>query len=57
MTDNAELLQIVHLVKDKNISGYTDMWMVQRAVWMVTDSTGLTQAYIDSLDALPNATE
>jgi hypothetical protein len=53
VTDNAELLQIVHLVKDKNISGYTDMWMVQRAVWMVTDSTGLTQAYIDSLNALP----
>jgi hypothetical protein len=27
--------------------------MVQRAVQMVTDSTGLTQAYIDSLNALP----
>ena len=57
VTDNAELLQIVDLVKNKNISGYTDMPLVQRAVQMVTDSTGLTQAYIDSLDALPNATE
>jgi hypothetical protein len=27
--------------------------MVQRAVRMVTDSTGLTQSYIVSLNALP----
>jgi hypothetical protein len=56
-TDNVELQQIVTLVKNKNISGYNDMWMVQRAVQMVTDSTGLTQAYIDSLNALPSATD
>jgi hypothetical protein len=52
-TDNAELQQIVGLVKDKDISRATDMYMVQRAVQMVTDSTGLTQAYIDSINALP----
>jgi hypothetical protein len=32
------------------------MYMVQRAGQMVTDSTGLTQAYIDSLNALPGDT-
>jgi hypothetical protein len=53
MTDNAELQQIVSLVKDKDISRATDMSMVQHAVQMVTDSTGLTQAYIDSINALP----
>jgi len=53
-TDNAELLQIVSLVKDKDISRPLDAFMVQRAVQMVTDSTGLTQAYIDSLNALPS---
>ncbi len=52
ITDNAELQQIVSIVKDKDISAGSDMYMVQRAVQMVTDSTGLTQAYIDSLNAL-----
>jgi hypothetical protein len=53
MTDNADLQQIVGIVKHKDGSNSSDMWMVQRAVQMVTDSTGLTQAYIDSLNALP----
>jgi hypothetical protein len=53
MTDNSELQQIVDIVKDKDISDYNDMWMVQRAVQLVTDSTGLNQAYLDSLNALP----
>jgi hypothetical protein len=53
VTDNADLKQLVDLVADKDISSGTDMWMVQRAVYLVTDSTGLTQAYIDSINALP----
>jgi hypothetical protein len=53
LTDNAELQQIVGIVKSKDVSDGSDMYMVQRAVQMVTDSTGLTQAYIDSLNALP----
>lgn len=51
LTDHAGLRQLVELVRRKNISG--SLAMVQRAVWMVTDSTGLNQAYIDSLNALP----
>jgi len=50
-TDNAGLVEIAGLVRDKDISG--NLWMVQRAVWMVTDSSGLTQAYRDSLAGLP----
>jgi hypothetical protein len=53
ITDNTELQQIVSLVKNKDVSRATDMAMVQHAVQMVTDSTGLTQAYIDSINALP----
>ncbi len=53
ITDNTELQQLVSLVRNKDVSGPTDMWMVQRAVWLVTDSTGLTQAYIDSINILP----
>jgi hypothetical protein len=53
VTDNSDLQQIVSLVQNKDISNGSNMWMVQRAVYMVTDSTGLTQAYIDSLNALP----
>jgi hypothetical protein len=53
MTDNAELRQIVDSLQHKDISNGTNMWMVQRAVYMVTDSTGLTQAYLDSIRALP----
>lgn len=52
-TDNVELQQIVSIVKNKDVSNASNMFMVQRAVQMVTDSTGLTQAYIDSLIALP----
>jgi hypothetical protein len=55
-TDNAELRQIVSIVKNKDVSNSSDLFMVQRAVQMVTDSTGLTQAYIDSLNALPGDT-
>lgn len=47
------LVQLVGLVRGKDISGPDAMWMVQRAVYLVTDSTGLTQAYIDSINALP----
>jgi hypothetical protein len=53
VTDNSGLKQLVELVRDKDISGDVDVWMVQRAVYLVTDSTGLTQAYIDSINALP----
>jgi hypothetical protein len=56
VTDNSELQQLVSLVQHKDISSGTNMWMVQRAVYMVTDSTGLTQAYIDSINALPDET-
>lgn len=56
VTDNDDLQEIASLVQNKDISSPTDMWMVQRAVYMVTDSTGLTQAYIDSLTALPDET-
>uniref|UniRef100_A0A7C4C9Z9 Uncharacterized protein n=1 Tax=candidate division WOR-3 bacterium TaxID=2052148 RepID=A0A7C4C9Z9_UNCW3 len=51
LTDNSGLRQIAELVRHKNISG--SLALVQRAVWMVTDSSGLNQAYIDSLNALP----
>jgi len=53
ITDDPGLLQIVNLVRDKDISRGQDMWMVQHAVYLVTDSTGITQAYIDSINALP----
>ncbi len=52
LTDNPELRQLAELVRHKRIS--ENLGMVQRAVWMVTDSTGLTQAYIDSIRALPD---
>jgi hypothetical protein len=53
VTDNADLQQLVSLLQNKDVSNGTHMWMVQRAVYMITDSTGLTQAYIDSINALP----
>jgi hypothetical protein len=53
VTDNSDLSRLVNLLASKDISDGSDMWMVQRAVYMVTDSTGLTQAYIDSINALP----
>jgi len=53
ITDNPELRQLAGLVKTKDISRAADMAMVQHAVQMVTDSTGLTQAYLDSINALP----
>jgi hypothetical protein len=56
ITDNTDLQRLVSLVQHKDISNGTNMWMVQRAVYMVTDSTGLTQAYIDSINALPAET-
>ncbi|MFO7676479.1 MAG: hypothetical protein R6X12_09215 [bacterium] len=55
VTDNGQLQEIAALVGAKDISGNANLWLVQRAVWMVTDSTGLTQAYRDSLAALPAA--
>ncbi len=51
LTDNPELQQLAQLVKNKDIS--QNLGMVQRAVWTITDSTGLPQAYIDSINALP----
>jgi hypothetical protein len=54
VTNNAGLRQILNLVADKDISDAMNMHMVQRAVYMVTDSTGLTPEYIDSLQALPD---
>lgn len=55
LTDNPDLQRLVQLVRNKNISQH--LGMVQRAVWTVTDSTGLTQAYIDSINALPPETD
>jgi hypothetical protein len=55
VTDNAGLQEIASLVRDKDISGA--LWTVQRAVWMVTDSTGLNSFYRDSLAALPDETD
>jgi len=54
VSDNAELMEIASLVDGKDMSGA--LWTVQRAVWMVTDSTGLNQVYRDSLAALPDET-
>jgi len=51
ISDHAGLEEIVALVRNKNIAGH--LWMVQRAVWMVTDSTGLDGVYRDSLAGLP----
>jgi hypothetical protein len=51
LTDNPDLQRLAQLVKNKDIA--QNLGMVQRAVWMVTDSTGLTQPYIDSINALP----
>jgi len=51
ITDNSGLVEIAGLVQGRDISG--SLWMVQRAVWLVTDSSGLTQEYRDSLAALP----
>ena len=53
VTDDPGLQEIVDAVRTRDISAYSDLWMVQRAVWMVTDSTGLNQAYRDSLAGLP----
>jgi hypothetical protein len=53
VTDNPGLQEIVTAVYSKDISAASDLWMIQRAVWMVTDSTGLNQAYRDSLAGLP----
>ncbi|MGQ9678669.1 MAG: hypothetical protein ACUVUD_05245 [bacterium] len=55
LTDNNDLRQLVQLVKTKNISQH--LGMVQRAVWTVTDSNGLSPAYIDSINALPPQTD
>lgn len=55
VTDNAGLNEIIALVRDKDISGA--VWTVQRAIWLVTDSTGLNGFYRDSLAALPDETD
>ncbi|OYD17062.1 hypothetical protein CH330_00995 [candidate division WOR-3 bacterium JGI_Cruoil_03_51_56] len=53
VTDDTGLIEIIDLVRERDISGTSNLWMIQHAVWMVTDSTGLTQAYRDSIEALP----
>lgn len=55
VTNNPGLQEIASLVRDKDISAA--LWTVQRAVWMVTDSTGLNGFYRDSLAALPDETD
>jgi hypothetical protein len=55
-TDDAGLAQVVALVRGKDISGGADMWMVQRAVYQAIDSAGLSQAYVDSINGLPDDT-
>jgi hypothetical protein len=52
LADNAGLRQLAELVRNKRID--LDLGMIQRAVYMITDSTGLNQAYIDSINALPS---
>jgi hypothetical protein len=51
ITDNPDLQDLVELVRDRDIS--QNLGLVERAVYMVTDSTGLTQAYRDSISGLP----
>ncbi len=51
ITDNSDLQDLVELVRDRDIS--QNLGLVERAVYMVTDSTGLTQAYRDSISDLP----
>ena len=51
ITDNSDLQDLVELVRDRDIS--QNLGLVERAVYMVTDSTGLTQAYRDSISNLP----
>ena len=51
ITDNSDLQDLVDLVRDRDIS--QNLGLVERAVYMVTDSTGLPQAYRDSIGALP----
>jgi hypothetical protein len=51
ITDNSDLQDLVDLVRDRDIS--QNLGLVGRAVYMVTDSTGLTQAYRDSISELP----
>ncbi|UCG42008.1 MAG: hypothetical protein JSU73_08965 [candidate division WOR-3 bacterium] len=51
ITDNSDLQDLVDLVRDRDIS--RNLGLVERAVYMVTDSTGLTQAYRDSISRLP----
>jgi hypothetical protein len=53
VTDNEDLRLIADSVLHKDISDGNDMWMVQHAVYMVTDSSGLPQVYVDSIRALP----
>ncbi len=52
ITDNPDLRQLADLVRNKRIAD--DLGMIQRAVYLITDSTGLTQGYIDSINALPS---
>lgn len=56
-TDDAGLAQVVALVRGKDISDGADMWMVQRAVYQAIDSAGLSQAYVDSINSLPDDTD
>jgi len=51
VTDNANLQQIIDIVRDKDIT--LGLYTVQEAVWQVTDSGELTQDMINHLNALP----
>lgn len=51
VTDNADLKKIIDIVADRDITWYS--YLVQSAVWQVTDGTGLTPNTEDSLRNLP----
>ena len=51
VTDNAQLQQVIDIVRDKDIT--LGLYLVQEAVWQVTDSGELTQDMINQLNALP----
>jgi hypothetical protein len=52
VTDNSELQQVVAITKSKHL-GPSNSTFIQQVVWNITDSKGLPQSTIDSLNALP----
>lgn len=51
VTDNADLKRIIDICADRDITWHA--YLVQSAVWQVTDGPGLTQRMEDSLRAMP----